>query len=179
MIKVSQVLVFHFTTLYYYSNLLLVPAYRSVFRTWSNINNGVFFAKIFNSFKLFTIFGGKAQFKMSDWVENRLLAKRHVTRRWGEIHPGLKFYPGGNFFLRYTCLSARDENWNFPPRGEMDTLIFLHDIFSFYRKIDIVISYNWEKIRSVIIYVISYKLKKKKIAVLIDYLQVAAASTVY
>ena len=115
-IKVSQVLVFHFTTLYYYSNLLLVAAYRGVFRTWSNINNGAFFTKIFNSFKLFTIFGRKAPSKMFDWVENRLLAKRNVTRRGGEIHPGLKFYPGGNFFLDTRAFHLRLKTKNFHPR---------------------------------------------------------------
>ena len=49
MIKISQVLVFRFTT-------PLVPAYRDVFRTWSNIYNGTLFTKILDSFKLFTIF---------------------------------------------------------------------------------------------------------------------------
>ena len=53
---------------------LLVAAYKGVFRTWSNICHGAFFAKIINGFKLLSIFTKKATSKMFDWVENRLLA---------------------------------------------------------------------------------------------------------
>ena len=67
-VKISQVLLF--TLLH-----LLVAAYRGVFRTWSNIYNGAFFAKIFNCFKLLTIFVEKAPSQMFDWIENRLLAR--------------------------------------------------------------------------------------------------------
>ena len=52
-----------------------MAAYRGVFRTWSNIYNGVFFAKILNSFKLLTIFAEKAPSPMFSLVENSLLAK--------------------------------------------------------------------------------------------------------
>ena len=48
MIKVSQVLVFHFTTPF-------SAAYRGAFRTRLNIYNGAFFSKIPNGVKLFTI----------------------------------------------------------------------------------------------------------------------------
>ena len=52
-----------------------MAAYRGVFRTWSNIYNGAFFAKTLNSFKLLTNFAKKAPSQMFDWVENRRLAK--------------------------------------------------------------------------------------------------------
>ena len=67
-IKVSQVLVF--TLLH-----LLVAPYRDAFRTWLNIYNGDFFPKIPNGVKLLTIFARKGPSLMSEWVENRLVAK--------------------------------------------------------------------------------------------------------
>ena len=46
------------------------------------------------------------------------------------LHVGeVKFTPAWEF-LRYTYLSPRAENWNFPPQGEMDILTFLHDILN-------------------------------------------------
>ena len=51
-IKDSQVLVFHLI-------IGLVVAYIGVFRAWSNIYNGAFFAKILNGLTLFTIFAKK------------------------------------------------------------------------------------------------------------------------
>ena len=52
-----------------------MAAYRDVFRTWSNLYNGAFFAKILNGLKLLTIFAKKAPSQIFDWVENKLLAK--------------------------------------------------------------------------------------------------------
>ena len=52
-IKIYQGLIFNLLH-------LLVAAYRGVFRTWSNIYNAAFFAKILNDFKLLTIFAKKA-----------------------------------------------------------------------------------------------------------------------
>ena len=60
-IKVSEVLAFHFTTPF--SDCLQI------------IYNGAFSAKILNDFKLLTIFPRKASSQMFDWVENRLLAE--------------------------------------------------------------------------------------------------------
>ena len=80
----------------------------------------------------------------------------------GMLHVGeVKFTPGWIFF-EITYLSPWAENWKFPPRDEIDILTFLHDIymFWFYKNTDILITDK----RSVI----SYKLEKKKIAVLID-----------
>ena len=67
-IKISQVLVFTLLN-------LLVATYRDVFRTWSNIYNGAFSAKMFNGFKLLTIFVKKAPSQMFDWVKSKLLTK--------------------------------------------------------------------------------------------------------
>ena len=55
--------------------LLLVAAYRGVFRTWPKIYKGAFFAKILTGFKLLTILAKKAPSQMFVWVGNRLLAK--------------------------------------------------------------------------------------------------------
>ena len=67
-IKVSQVLVFHFTTLF--SGCLQRPIENLVEHLhWS------FFSKIPNVVKLLTIFARKPPSQMFDWVENRLLAK--------------------------------------------------------------------------------------------------------
>ena len=52
-----------------------MAAYRDVFRTWSNLYNGAFFAKILNGLKLLTIFAKKVPSQIFDWIENRLLAK--------------------------------------------------------------------------------------------------------
>ena len=67
-IKVSQVLVFHFTTLF--SGCLQRRIENLVEHLhWS------FFSKIPNVVKLLTIFARKPPSQMFDWVENRLLAK--------------------------------------------------------------------------------------------------------
>ena len=52
-----------------------MTAYRDVFKTWSNIYNGAFFAEILNGFRLLTIFAKKPPLQMFEWVENMLLAK--------------------------------------------------------------------------------------------------------
>ena len=52
-----------------------MSAYRDVFRTWSNIYNGLFLAEIINFFKLLTIFAKKAPLQMFDLVKNRLQAR--------------------------------------------------------------------------------------------------------
>ena len=52
-----------------------MASYRGVFRTWSNIYNELFFAKILKSFKLLTVFAKEDPLQMLDWVENRLLTK--------------------------------------------------------------------------------------------------------
>ena len=67
-IKVSQVLVFHFTTPFsgsWQSRIKNIVEHLQ----WS------FSAKIPNGVKLLTIFARKAPSRMFDWVENRLLAK--------------------------------------------------------------------------------------------------------
>ena len=68
MIKISQVLVFDFTTPF--SGCLQG-------RIWNLVEHlqWRFSAKILNSFKLLTIFAKKAPSQMLDLVENRLLAK--------------------------------------------------------------------------------------------------------
>ena len=65
MIKVLQVLVFHFT----------MPFSGRIQRRWLNIYNEAFFAEIPNGVKLLTIFARKAPSQTFDWVENRFLAK--------------------------------------------------------------------------------------------------------
>ena len=52
-----------------------MAAYRGVFRTWTNICKGAFFAKLLNGFKLLPILAKKAPSQMFDWVGNGLLAK--------------------------------------------------------------------------------------------------------
>ena len=52
-----------------------MTAYRGVFRTWTNICKGAFFAKLLNGFKLLPILAKKAPSQMFDWVGNGLLAK--------------------------------------------------------------------------------------------------------
>ena len=52
-----------------------MAACRGVFRTWPNIYEGAFFAKILNGFKLLTILAKKAPSQMFNWVGKGLLAK--------------------------------------------------------------------------------------------------------
>ena len=52
-----------------------MAAYRGVFRTWPNVYEGAFFAKILNGLKLLTILAKKAPSQMFEWVGNRLPAK--------------------------------------------------------------------------------------------------------
>ena len=69
MIKVSQALVFHFTTPF---SVCFREAHLEPGRT-STMD--LFFVKIPNCVKLLTIFGRKAPSQMFHWVENRVLAK--------------------------------------------------------------------------------------------------------
>ena len=67
-IKVSRVLVFHFTTPF-------SGCFQRRIQNLVDICNGPLFVKIPNSVKLLTIFARKGPSQMFDWVENRLLAK--------------------------------------------------------------------------------------------------------
>ena len=70
-IELQKFLKFYFFTLL----PLFMAAYRDAFRTWSNICNGTFFAKILNGFKLLTISARKASSQILERVDDRLLAK--------------------------------------------------------------------------------------------------------
>ena len=85
------------------------------------------------------------------------MSKRHVTRRRDEIHPGVKFQSGVNFFSRYTYLSPRAGNWKFPPQSEMDILTFLHDVLLAFILQKYRYSDNWQQISDN-----SYRLEKKE-----------------
>ena len=58
--------------------------------------------------------------------EHMLTLRAYV--RWNSLR--------GEFFLRYTYLSPRAENWKFPLRGEMDILTFLHVLNVFIKNTD-------------------------------------------
>ena len=58
----------NFSSFHFFNLLLLfLAAYRVIFRTWSNIYDGAFFAEILNDFKLLTIFAKKAPLQIFEW----------------------------------------------------------------------------------------------------------------
>ena len=70
---------------------LLVAAYRGLFRTWWNIYNGAFFAKILNSFQLLTIFAKK--FHRRYWTELKTIFWLRVWNIDLTLGPSLQIEP--------------------------------------------------------------------------------------
>ena len=75
------------------------------------------------------------------------VSEGYVTHRWGEIHPGVKFQLGVNFFWDTGTFHLRSKTENFHPKVKWIFWPFcmIFYMFSFYKNTDILISYNWQK----------------------------------
>ena len=96
-IKISQVLIFHFTA-----------PYGGAFRTWLNIYNGVFFAKIPNGVELLTFSQEK--------LHPRCLTRLKIGFWLRVLHIELTFVP--NLQIKPKKYSARKYVWHHFWKGE-------------------------------------------------------------
>ena len=86
---------------------------------------------------------------------------QRITRRRSEIHHGVNFF----WDTRTFHLELRTENFHPGVKWIFWTFCMIFYMFSIYKNKYILISYNWQKISGKWY----YKLEKKKIALLIDF----------